>query len=52
MKTTTRTKVLAELGHPKPARTSWSHEVGGYIYFDAWTDEYVNLRYPMRTVDE
>jgi hypothetical protein len=53
-----RKYVLEQLGHGAHAsRSSWSHDLGDAIVFDAWDDQWEKtglgelIRYPLRTTD-
>lgn len=52
-----RKYILEQLCHPGHAsRSSWSHDLGDAIVFDAWEDQWEKsdrgelLRYPLRTI--
>lgn len=52
-----RKYILEQLGHEAHAsRSSWSHDLGDAIVFDAWEDQWEKdnrgelLRYPLRTI--
>ena len=55
----TRKQILAQLGYKENAsRTSWSHDLGEAIVFDAWDHQWEKdpsgkpLRYPLRTIGD
>lgn len=52
-----RKYILEQLGHSSHAsRSSWSHDLGDAIVFDAWDDQWERdeqgqlVRYPLRTI--